>query len=256
MRRKFIAALVILSLIFLSAPSVNAKNIIKFGKDINIGNDQMSTLVLVSPAPPSDLVMTSVTAPANAVLGQNMSVQWTVQNEGNYQTAIANWYDEVYLSPNPVFNPAQSVALGNFSHFGALDQGASYANNVNVLVPANLVALGGVIGTNYLTVFVENTNSINGNSNSTALNPSGLLVYEVGGAVTIDDVRAALRRLPHVVWLDAPPRVLFARSRSTSRPLARDEAGFAELYEERRPLYGEVSTAAVRTAVSVVDLVW
>jgi len=43
-----------------------------------------------------------------------------------------------------------------------------------------------VIGTNYLTVFVENTNSINGNSNSTALNPSGLLVYEVGGAVTID----------------------------------------------------------------------
>jgi shikimate kinase len=29
--------------------------------------------------------------------------------------------------------------------------------------------------------------------------------------------------------------------------LARDEARFAELYDERRPLYGEVSTAAVRT---------
>jgi shikimate kinase len=69
-----------------------------------------------------------------------------------------------------------------------------------------------------------------------------------GGAVTIDDVRAALRRLPHVVWLDAPPRVLFARSRSTSRPLARDEAVFEALYVARRPLYDEASTEVVRTA--------
>ena len=40
MRRKFIAAIAVLALIFLTAASVNAKNIIKVGKDINIGNDQ------------------------------------------------------------------------------------------------------------------------------------------------------------------------------------------------------------------------
>ena len=40
MRRKFIAAIAILALIFLEAASVNAQNIIKVGKDINIGNDQ------------------------------------------------------------------------------------------------------------------------------------------------------------------------------------------------------------------------
>ncbi len=40
MRRKFIAAITILALIFMTAASVNAKNIIKVGKDINIGNDQ------------------------------------------------------------------------------------------------------------------------------------------------------------------------------------------------------------------------
>ena len=68
-----------------------------------------------------------------------------------------------------------------------------------------------------------------------------------GGAVTIADVRRALRRLPHVVWLDAPPEVLFARAQSGTRPLARDEAGFEALYAQRRPLYGEVSTAVVRT---------
>ena len=41
MRRKFIAAIAILALIFLAAASVNAQNIIKVGKDINIGNDQI-----------------------------------------------------------------------------------------------------------------------------------------------------------------------------------------------------------------------
>ena len=68
-----------------------------------------------------------------------------------------------------------------------------------------------------------------------------------GGAVTIAEVRQALRRLPHVVWLDAPPQVLFARAQSGARPLARDEASFEALYALRRPLYGEVSTAVVRT---------
>jgi shikimate kinase len=69
-----------------------------------------------------------------------------------------------------------------------------------------------------------------------------------GGAVTIDEVRAALRRLPHVVWLDAPPRVLFARTRTSARPLAHDETQFAALYEARRPLYDEAATQVVRTA--------
>ena len=68
-----------------------------------------------------------------------------------------------------------------------------------------------------------------------------------GGAVTIAEVREALRRLPHVVWLDAPPQVLFARAQSGARPLARDEAAFEALYAQRQPLYGEVSTAVVRT---------
>ncbi len=40
MRRKFIA-IAVLALIFLLAPSVDAKNIIKVGKDINIGKDQI-----------------------------------------------------------------------------------------------------------------------------------------------------------------------------------------------------------------------
>ena len=62
-----------------------------------------------------------------------------------------------------------------------------------------------------------------------------------GGAVTIDDVREALRRLPHVVWLDAPPRCCSPASQSGRRPLARDEAAFEALYAQR--------AAAVRRGV-------
>ena len=43
-----------------------------------------------------------------------------------------------------------------------------------------------VIGTNYIYVVVDNTNSITGDAGSGPLNPSGLLVYQVGGAITID----------------------------------------------------------------------
>ena len=42
------------------------------------------------------------------------------------------------------------------------------------------------IGTNYLTVVVRNSNSVTGTSSSTALNPSGLLMYQVGSMATID----------------------------------------------------------------------
>lgn len=53
------------------------------------------------------------------------------------------------------------------------------------------------IGTNYLTVVVENTNSVVGTSGSAALNPSGLLVYQVGAASLIDG-----RPIPEVgTWL-------------------------------------------------------
>ena len=42
------------------------------------------------------------------------------------------------------------------------------------------------IGTNYLTIVVDNTNGVNGSSNSNSLNASGLLVYQVGNAISID----------------------------------------------------------------------
>jgi shikimate kinase len=66
-----------------------------------------------------------------------------------------------------------------------------------------------------------------------------------GGAVMDADVRQALSRLPHVVWLTASPDVLFARAAGSGRPLAADEASFRRLFDERLPVYRARATARV-----------
>ncbi len=72
-----------------------------------------------------------------------------------------------------------------------------------------------------------------------------------GGAVLSGAVREALRSLPHVVWLAAPPERLWARVAGEgpeTRPLAADESSFRALLAGREPLYREVATEVVETA--------
>ena len=58
-----------------------------------------------------------------------------------------------------------------------------------------------------------------------------------GGAVLSEAVREALRSLPHVVWLAAPPEELWARVAGEGprvRPLAADEPSFKQLLAASR----------------------
>ena len=79
-----------------------------------------------------------------------------------------------------------------------------------------------------------------------------------GGAVLSAAVREALGGVPHVVWLNAPPEVLWRRARAEGqavRPLAADEAAFRALLATREPLYAEVATVVVDTAAKPVAVV-
>ncbi|HEX5643165.1 MAG TPA: shikimate kinase [Thermoleophilia bacterium] len=76
-----------------------------------------------------------------------------------------------------------------------------------------------------------------------------------GGAVLSAAVREALGRLPHVVWLTAPPEVLWRRARTEGqavRPLALDETAFRALLATRESLYRQVATVVVDTAAKPV----
>jgi shikimate kinase/3-dehydroquinate synthase len=72
-----------------------------------------------------------------------------------------------------------------------------------------------------------------------------------GGAVTTVANREALSAALTVL-VDVDVETAWARVRGSDRPLARDEARFRRLYDERQPLYHEVAVAAASDADGVV----
>lgn len=97
--------------------------------------------------------------------------------------------DQFSIYINPTLNANGSIATGQTAAF----TGYSAWNNTttaNLNNGTNGTGTSGnsvfKVGTNYLVVVVDNTNSLTGSQSSTALNPSGLLMYQVGTAMTID----------------------------------------------------------------------
>jgi len=64
-----------------------------------------------------------------------------------------------------------------------------------------------------------------------------------GGAVTTAEIREELTRSAFTLLLDVDVETAWQRCAGGDRPLARDEAEFRRLYDERRPLYREVADA-------------
>jgi shikimate kinase / 3-dehydroquinate synthase len=73
-----------------------------------------------------------------------------------------------------------------------------------------------------------------------------------GGSITSEEVRAALRRHAFTVLLDVDVDTCWERVQASDRPLAKDEATFRRLNDERRPLYGGLADAVARDADGVI----
>lgn len=131
-------------------------------------------------------------------LGFNISgsgaVGTTVTNQVSITLTIAA-DDQYTVYVNPAAAPTVDTSTGTISAGGTAASGSGLAawdntdsvtlRNWNPSGPANKTA-DFKIGTNYLYIVVANTNSQTGTNGSNALNPSGLLVYQVGTAMTID----------------------------------------------------------------------
>ena len=79
-----------------------------------------------------------MTAPTIAQPGQTMNVGWTVANNGLDKTATTHWSDAIYLSSDAAFDANQSRLLATLGHYGALDLGLSYTQNVSILLPLDV----------------------------------------------------------------------------------------------------------------------
>ena len=111
------------------------------------------------------------------IVTNQISVSLTISADDQYQ---------VYV--NPALNASGAVTTAPIAGL----TGTAAWNNTQTVTLQNFGSAGANnsvfrIGTNYLTIVVDNTNSKTGNQ-SAALNASGLLVYQIGNAMTIDGV--------------------------------------------------------------------
>lgn len=124
----------------------------------------------------------TISGTGSGAVTNNIQISMTIAADDAYT---------VYVNPAsaPTVNNSGSINSGGTT---ASASGTSAWNNTTSFTLGNNSSGGGtnnagfVIGTNYIYVVVANTNSQTGSNSSTALNPSGLLVYQVGSAMTID----------------------------------------------------------------------
>jgi len=127
---------------YITAWSDSFDVVLKSTQDVNVNPDDPTQLnndnykarpITVLLTPPPDLVVTAVTPQASAVGGDDFTVQWTVQNQGNSPTEDSVLFDQVYLSDKAIFVPpfgGQDVGnqwfLGSVEHDGVVASNGSY----------------------------------------------------------------------------------------------------------------------------------
>lgn len=101
------------------------------------------TSVEVQLAPPADLVVGTVTVPANGVPGQNATISYTVTNQGT-NAALGSWNDSIYLSSDAQWDIGDTF-FGRVLHTGDVAGGASYSETLTAALP-------GVLPGNYYAI--------------------------------------------------------------------------------------------------------
>ncbi|MBD2200392.1 MULTISPECIES: CARDB domain-containing protein [Calothrix] len=107
-----------------------------------------------------DLVVSAVSAPSSATIGETISVSWTVTNQGTV-TASADWYDEVYFSSNAIFDGSDTyIDYEYISTQTPLAAGSNYTITRNITIPNTSISNG------YL-LFVADSYNYQGETNET-----------------------------------------------------------------------------------------
>ncbi len=154
-----------------------------------------STAVQIQATPPADLVAGTVTIPANAVPGQNITINYTVTNQG-VNPANGAWTDSLYLSPTPIWS-VDDPLLGRVDENRNLAAGASYTGTLTALLPG--VTPGSyyvIVRSNILNTIPETTlaNNLKASLGSTSIDvPALTLGTPVTG--TLGDQQSAFYKV-------------------------------------------------------------
>ncbi|HEV6968860.1 CARDB domain-containing protein, partial [Roseateles sp.] len=87
----------------------------------------------------ADLAVTAVDVPASANSGSDISVSWTVRNNGAATaSATGGWVDRIVLSRDDIAGNGDDIVLAEVPRGTALAAGASYGQTATVRIPTRL----------------------------------------------------------------------------------------------------------------------
>jgi len=123
-------------------------------------NTGVSTGATVVSEAPADLVVSSASAPAAALPGSAILVNWTVANQSTGDTGVSSWKDSVYVDTGTKLD-GNAVLLGSFKHNGLVSGGGSYTQSQ--LLTLSIYLLGNynlfVVANSAGDVFESNTSN-------------------------------------------------------------------------------------------------
>jgi len=88
--------------------------------------------------PLPDLTVVSVKAPGAAFSEETIQLEWEVSNTGQGATEDKDWYDGIYLSARPLFDPAEAEYLKGMPNVSALAAGKGYTQTTTVTLPRGI----------------------------------------------------------------------------------------------------------------------
>jgi subtilase family serine protease len=130
--------------------------IFEFGNENNNSNydrEQPGSPMLIRATPPDLIVPNVISAPNNGNAAGQITVGWTVQNQGAFDAA-PNWFDTIYLSSDATLDTATDTPLGTIARSNPLGAGLSYNATANVTLPSC------ISGNYYLFVFTDSRKQI------------------------------------------------------------------------------------------------
>jgi subtilase family serine protease len=83
--------------------------------------------------PPSDLLVTCISTPDKAMIGQMIEWQFEVKNNG-IRSAVGSWYDTLYLSSDEIWD-IDDLRVARYYHEGDISTGNAYTAVVFAKVP-------------------------------------------------------------------------------------------------------------------------
>lgn len=146
-------------------------------------NNLSSQAMVISSAPPSDLVVSEITIPSTAIAGENVTISWKVKNRGA-NPANGSVKDAVYISRDTIWDVGD-VLFGTREGYISLAPNAEITDNMTI--PLTGVGLGYfhvIVRTDILNYITES----NDNNNQ---------------KVSSDSMRVTVRNLPwHTLTYD------------------------------------------------------